>query len=96
MHELLRQNSLLFANFSVTEIVASRLSKLYEKFQDVRLGMLTNDGSQPTLHELPKFFTAAFQQLLMLFVVAGNMAELYEDNLSNPDFVLPFIARFGR
>lgn len=95
VHELLRQDVLLFANSPVAEIVASHLSKLYERVQDVRLGMRTNDGSQPTLHELPKSFTAAFQQLL-LFVVAGNMAELYEDNLSNPDFVLPFIARSGR
>lgn len=84
---LSKQDILLFANFPVTEFVASHLSKLYEWVQDVQLGMRTNDGSQHTLYELPKSFTAAFQQLLMLFVVTGNMAELYEGNLSNLDFV---------
>ena len=76
VHKLLRQDVVPVENLPVTQIVLSKLSKLHERLRDVQKGMRTIDGSQPTLDQLPKSFIAAFQQILMLFVVASNIAEL--------------------
>lgn len=90
VHKLLRQDMvdvLLFTHLPVTEILASHLSKIHERVQDIQLGMRTNDGSQPSLNQLPKSFIAASQQLLTLFIVAGNMKELCNSHDSDPNFL---------
>ena len=90
VHKLLRQDiCIVFLNAQqpITEIVASHLSRLDEQVRGVQLGMRANDGSHPRLFQLPVSFRGAFQQLLMLFVIAGNMADLCESNISNPHFV---------
>ncbi len=89
VHKLLRQDILPVTHLPVTQVVASSLSRLHERVRTIQQGMRTVDGSQQTLDHLPESFKAAFQQLLMLFVVAGNMAELYTGNISDlhPNFV---------
>ena len=87
VHKLLRQDVLLAGDLPVTQIIASTLLKLHERVLDVQQGMRTIDGRQPTLDQLPKSLIVAFQKLLMLFVVAGNMAELCRSNNSNPNFI---------
>ena len=83
VHKLLRQDVLLFGSLAVIQMVASNLTRLHQRILDVQRGMRTIDGSQPNLDQLPKSFIAAFQHLIMLFVVAGNMAELCSSNSSN-------------
>ena len=84
VHKLLRQDILPVTHLPVTQIVASSLSRLHERVRNIQQGMRTVGGSQQTLDHLPESLKAAFQQLLMLFVVAGNMAELYLGNISEP------------